>query len=192
VGIFYLRSSAADELWKINLWSLAFGFIAISGVLGAITHGLYLSDTCHQRVWQLLNLALGLSISLFVVGVVYDIWGLETARKILPFILMMGIGFYLITRIVPGLFLIFIVYEALALIFACGSYIGLALQAQSNGSLMMAAGVLVSIIAAGLQVNKKISFKLIWQFDHNGVFHLVQMAGLVLLLIGLRVSLAKP
>ena len=52
----------------------------------------------------------------------------------------------------------------------------------------MAAGVLVSIIAAVIQTKKSISLKLIWQFDHNGIYHLVQTVGLILLLIGLQCS----
>jgi hypothetical protein len=189
-GICYLRYPASQELWKVNLWSAAFGFIAISGGLGAIAHGVCLPEIHHQRIWQLLNLALGLSVSLFVVGVVYDIRGVEAARRVLPLMLLLGVSFYLVTRLVPGTFFIFIVYEAVALFFACGSYLVLALQSQLNGSLVIAAGVFTCIVAACFQVNKKLSFKLIWQFDHNGIFHLLQIVGLVLLVVGLRLSIA--
>jgi hypothetical protein len=53
----------------------------------------------------------------------------------------------------------------------------------------MAAGILVSILAAGIQAKKSICLTLIWQFDHNGIYHIVQMLGLILLLVGLRRSL---
>jgi hypothetical protein len=53
----------------------------------------------------------------------------------------------------------------------------------------MAIGILVSIIAAGIQANKSVAMTVIWRFDHNGIYHLVQSAGLVLLVMGLRWSL---
>ena len=53
----------------------------------------------------------------------------------------------------------------------------------------MAAGILVSIIAAGIQANKSVIVTFIWRFDHNGIYHLVQVVGLMLLLMGLRWSI---
>jgi hypothetical protein len=53
----------------------------------------------------------------------------------------------------------------------------------------MAAGVFLSIVAAAIQAKQSTSIRVIWEFDHNGIFHLVQMAGLVLLLAGLRAGL---
>jgi len=53
----------------------------------------------------------------------------------------------------------------------------------------MAAGILVSIIAAGIQANKSVIVTFIWRFDHNGIYHLVQIVGLLLLFAGLRKSL---
>jgi len=188
-GVCYLQWSGSEEIWKINIWSLAFGGIAGSGFLGSIAHGLRLSATVHQRVWQWLNLALGLAVALFVVGVVYDAWGVATARKVLPAMLLTGAGFYLITWMIPGAFVVFIIYEALALFFAGGAYTWLALGARMNGSLLLALGIFVRIIAAGLQTQKSISVKLIWELDHNGLFHIVQIAGLILMMMGLRRSL---
>ncbi len=53
---------------------------------------------------------------------------------------------------------------------------------------LMATGIFFSIIAAGIQANKSIFLTFIWQFDHNGIYHMVQVAGLMLLLMGLRWS----
>ena len=105
--------------------------------------------------------------------------------------LLTGLGFYLATSIYPGIFLVFVVYEGLALIFALGAYIFLSVRGELEGAGLMAAGILVSIIAAAIQAKKSICIRLIWQFDHNGIYHLVQVAGLVLLLIGLRWSVLK-
>ena len=44
----------------------------------------------------------------------------------------------------------------------------------------------VNILAAAVQAEGALGFTLIWTFDHNGVFHLVQMVGLGLLVWGLK------
>jgi hypothetical protein len=56
----------------------------------------------------------------------------------------------------------------------------------------MAAGVLTTIIAAGIQSSGSWSVHLVWQFDQNGSYHLVQMPGLLLLAAGVQASLPAP
>lgn len=179
----------SGELWKISIWSAAIGSIGLAAALGAVAHGLILSRALHRCSWLVLNMALSLAVSLFVVGVVYDLWGFEVSLTTLPILLIAGLGFYLTTLIYPGIFFLFIVYEVVALIFALGAYIFLTIQKDLPGAYLMAAGILVSIIAAGIQANKSVSLTFIWRFDHNGIYHLVQVAGLMLLLIGLRWSI---
>jgi hypothetical protein len=52
----------------------------------------------------------------------------------------------------------------------------------------MAAGVALSLAAAAVQVSP-LSLRLGVRFDHNGLFHLIQIAGVVLLAAGVRQSL---
>jgi hypothetical protein len=49
----------------------------------------------------------------------------------------------------------------------------------------MAGGVMISLVAGGLQARKSIVFTLIWKFDHNGIYHIVQAVGLLFLITGL-------
>ena len=179
----------SGELWKISIWSAAIGSIGLAAALGAVAHGLILSRTLHHFSWLVLNLALSLAISLFVVGVVYDLWGFEVSLKTLPILLITGLGFYLTTLFYPGIFFLFIVYEGVALVFALAAYIYLTIQQDLPGAYLMAAGILASIIAAGTQANKSVVVTFIWRFDHNGIYHLVQVVGLLLLFAGLRKSL---
>lgn len=178
----------SGELWKINIWSAAIGLIGLAAALGAVAHGLVLSRTFHRRIWLALNMALSLAVSLFVVGVVYDLWGFEVSLTTLPILLTAGLGFYLATLIYPGAFFLFIVYEVVALVSALGAYIFIAIHKDLSGAWLMATGILASIIAAGFQANKSVFLTFIWQFDHNGIYHLVQVVGLIFLLMGLRWS----
>jgi hypothetical protein len=59
------------------------------------------------------------------------------------------------------------VYEVVALIFALGAYIFIAIQKGLPGAWLMATGIFVSIIAAGIQANKSVFLTFIWRFDHN-------------------------
>ena len=133
-------------------------------------------------------MALSLAVSLFVAGVVYDLWGFEFSLTTLPILLIAGIGFYLATLMYPGVFFLFIVYEAVALVFALGAYIFLTIHKDLPGACLMAAGIFVSIVAAGIQAKKSVILTFIWRFDHNGIYHLVQVIGIMLLLLGLRRS----
>jgi hypothetical protein len=150
-----------------------------------VAHGLVLLTTLQNRIWLALNMALALAVSLFVVGVVYDLWDYEASLKALPLMLIAGLGFYLATLFYPGTFFLFIVYETLPLLFAFCVYMFLMVTGEP-GAGFMASGVLLSIVAAGLQARKSIVFKLIWKFDHNGIYHIVQTIGLLFLFAGLR------
>ena len=180
----------SSAMWKIIIWSAAFGMIGLAAALGAVAHGLVISRTIHDRIWQLLNMALALAVSLFVAGVIYDLWGLAACLKALPVVLIAGLGFFGATLLYPGIFFIFIVYEGLALIFSLSAYIYLTLRGDPAGAAFMAAGILISILAAGIQANKSISVTVIWEFDHNGIYHIVQAIGLLLLVYGIRISTA--
>ena len=177
----------ADGPWRIHIWSTAIGLIGLAAALGAVAHGMLFKAIIHNRIWRVLNLALALAVSLFVVGVITDLFSFELAGTAFPYMLATGLGFYLTTLLFPGIFFVFIVYEGLALLFSLGAYLFLSATGEPGAGLM-ACGVLLSIAAAGLQARKSILITLIWTFDYNGIYHVVQTVGLVLLVAGLWIS----
>jgi hypothetical protein len=148
-----------------------------------------MSQQLNRALWMPLNLALGLAVGLFVVGVVYDQWGLATAQRMLPILIGVGVAFFLITVFVPGNFLVFILYEAVAMLFALAVYVLIAAQGQLPGAWWMAVGVGITILAAVIQALGKTRITVIWEFDHNGVFHLAQIVGVLVLTVGLYTAL---
>lgn len=175
--------------FKPAVWSWAFGLLAFSSFLGAAAHGLEMSRKTNDRLWQPLNLGLGLALGLFVVGALFDLSGEDAARSALPFMLAAGFIFFLVTVFVPGSFLTFIAYEAVAMLFSSVVYGYLAVNGKLPGAGWMLAGVLVTILAAVVQVIGKAGKPMIWYFDNNGVFHWIQMAGLILIAVGLNAAL---
>ena len=185
-GVLLLQWSPVNTsaLWRINIWSAAIGLIGLAAALGAVAHGLLLTKSLHNRLWLVLNMALALAVSLFIIGVINDLWSYEASRKALPFMLFVGLGFYLTTLIYPEVFFLFIAYEGLALALAFCAYLFLTLSGRP-GAELMASGVALSMVAAGLQSRKSIFLNLIWKFDHNGIYHIVQTIGLFFLIAGL-------
>jgi hypothetical protein len=183
-----LRRQRQRDPWKVDLWSATFAALASAGALGALAHGFTMSPRTNARLWRPLNLLLGLTVALFVVGAIRDYAGPAAGQRALRPALGVGLLFFLITQVVPGSFTVFIVYEALAMLTALALYSRLALNGKLEGAQLMVAAILISIIAAGVQASP-ISARLIWEFDHNGLFHLIQMAGLPLLVRGLKAGL---
>jgi hypothetical protein len=176
---------------KGRIWSATLGLLAVAAALGAIAHGFQMSARTNELLWMPLNLVLGVTVALFVVGAVYDLLSFSLPRLLVPILLAVGVTFFVVTVLIPGSFLVFVIYEAIAMLFALVVYIVLAARQTLRGAAMMAVGVLVSIVAVAVQATGAVRFTLIWEFDHNGAFHLIQLVGLVLLLIGLRADLVS-
>ncbi len=129
-------------------------------------------------------------MALFVVGAVGDWRGDAAARRVLAPMLALAIVFYGVTRLTGGSFLAFVVYEGAALLFSLGVYASLAASGRRSGAAVMAAALILSLAAGAVQATVRGSVRLVWEFDHNGLFHLVQLAGLALMVAALRRLLA--
>ncbi len=189
-AILVLRRTTPPSLGR-SVWQAALGALALASVLGAAAHGLELPSATRELLWQPLYLALGVTMALFVVGAVRDWRGDTAARRVLLPMLALAVVFYGITRLTGGDFLAFVVYEAAALLFSLGVYLRLVVASGRTGAAPMAAALAVSLAAGVVQASDIGTVRLVWDFDHNGVFHVVQLVGLALLLAGLRRRLAS-
>lgn len=189
VCVVLLRQWRERDRWKVGVWSWVLGLLALAALLGAAVHGFVLSQRIQALLWHPLFLALGLVVALFVVAAVYDWRGRDAARRILPIMLVVALLFYAITRLASGTFLVFVLYEAVAMLFALTIYVSLAVRRSLAGAGWIAAGIGLNIVAAAIQASGAVSITIIWPFDHNGVFHLVQIVAIVLLMRGLVRSL---
>ncbi len=180
-------SKNPEEAQRILVWKWAFGFLFLAATLGFVAHGFEMSDRVKDLLWEPLYLSLGWTVSLFVVGVLIDARH-KVATWVIWGMLALGFVFYGLTKIAPGGFLVFILYEGVAMLFALGAYIALWLKKKQPYMLWMIFGIAVTIGAAVIQASGPWEIRLIWLFDHNGIFHLVQMVGVVLLVLGLLPS----
>lgn len=170
-----------------TIWMSVFALMAIASLLGAAAHGFDLSSRVRTALWQPLYLSLGLIIALLIVAGIHDWRGETAARTLLPWAVAAGAGFYAVTYALGGAFAIFIVFEAVAMIFVCGLYL-LLWSRGAPGSALITAGVGLSIAAAAVQATT-MSVRVVVPFDHNGLFHLVQLVATSVLAAGVRASL---
>ena len=187
--IVYLQQYRKADGWKVGIWTWVLATLAAAALLGAVVHGFELSDGTREFLWRPLFFMLGLLVGLFVVAASYDWLGEQSARRVLAVMIPIAMGFFAITQLLSGAFLVFVVYEALAMLVALGIYVSLAVRRRLPGARLMAFAILLNIVAAGIQASGSVRFTLLWPFDHNGVFHIVQLIAVVVLMLGLRQSL---
>jgi hypothetical protein len=191
VGIRHLSRALAAS-WLRNIWLAALAAFGMAALLGAAAHGLALGIDTLDLLWQPLYLLLGTAVALFVVGAAGDGWGLHAGRRMLPPMLLLAALFYLATRYADGDFTVFVGFEAAGLLFALMVYIWLAVARRRAGATHVAAGLLLSLAGGALQALPSASARLLWEFDHNGLYHLVQLPGVVILVKGLGRTLQTP
>lgn len=185
----YLRRRRAAQPWKVGLWVWLLALLALASVLGAVAHGLDLAESVREALWHPLFLALGLVVALFVVASIHDRFGSPAARRALLPLLGIGVAFYAVTRVFTGTFLVFVLYEALAMVVALALYQSVAVRTRTRWSRLMVVGIALNIAAAGIQAGGSARLNLGVPLDHNGIFHLVQMVAVVVLAAGVAGSL---
>jgi hypothetical protein len=188
-GIVWLRG-ATPPSYRRRLWTWGLALFAIAGAIGAFVHGFELEPGTRELIWQPLYLTLGSALAFFSAGAIGDWRGDAAARRALVPLLALVAAFYLLTRLSGGKFLVFVIFEALALFFALVVYARLAFQHRRGAGLVLT-GLLLSL-AGGAQQASTLSLRVVWEFNHNGLYHLVQLAGVLFLLAGLRGTLSVP
>jgi hypothetical protein len=174
--------------WKRAVWVAVFGLLSCGSWLGAVAHGLQWSDPARAALWRPLYLSLGLAVALMFVGAIYDWRGAAAARGLLPWALGVGVLFFALTQLLGGAFVLFILYEGVATGVALGIYMSLVVAGTLPGAGAIAIGIGLSLIAAAIQASP-LRVRVIVRFDHNALFHVVQIAGVMVLASGLRTSL---
>ena len=179
----------SHDLWKAKLWASAFAMLFLASGLGSVAHGLHMPTETKRLLWHPLNLALGLMVALIAVGAIRDGWGERFSRRILPGMLAVGFSFFGVTVVWANTFRAFVVYEMLALFLVVGIYSLSAVRERTSGSILMTAGALLTIAAAAIQATWTSNVHCVWTFDHNGIFHLVQLVAVVCLVTGVTAEM---
>mgnify|MGYP001241963665 CR=1 FL=1 len=184
----WLWSTPTAAAWKRGLWVSAFALLSSGAWIGAVLHGLQLPAATIAAAWRGLYLSLGWAVALFLVAATCDWKGEREARALLPWALAIGVLLVGATERLGRSFLVFAVYEAVSTAMALAIYGTLAVSGLRPGAILIAAGIVLSLVAAAVQVSS-LSLRIVVRFDHNGLFHLVQTVAVVIIAVGVRISL---
>jgi hypothetical protein len=169
---------------RLRPWRIAFVLFAIGALLGAVGHGLRIPERFELVVWGPMYLALALAVAGFLIGVIHDA---APARlpALRPPVIGLGLVCFVVALIFPDLFLVFLIWQAFGLLVALAAYAWLWRGGRLAGAGWITLGLAISVLAAAIQGTGTASFTLIWPFDHNGIFHLVQVPGILAIAHGL-------
>jgi hypothetical protein len=183
-------------LWRVTmrsgtrtLWLLGLAAFAAAALLGAALHGVTWLPGTRTLLWQPLYLLLGTALACFVAGAIADWRGYPAGRRALPFLLVLALGFYGATRLASGAYLVFVLFQAAALLFALWIYGKITLGERRPGAGLIFSGLLLTLAGGVVQAMEGASITLIWRFDHNGLYHLIQLCGVLCIVAGLRHTL---
>lgn len=179
------------RLWKegkqlgdraISSWSLVFLFSAVAAFFGGTAHGFpeRLGFAGHALVWKVTVQAVGIASLSFLVATIFVAFRGRTRQALLVIALFKWLA-YAIWMTEHNAFR-YVVYDYLpSLLFAGAVHGWLWLrQGRSSGRAIML-GVLVSLGAAAIQVAGLAPHP---QFNHNDLYHVVQMVAFYLLYRG--------
>ena len=178
------RKTVARPMWT-HVWTWLFALLSIASLIGAAAHGLEMAASIETAIWSPAYLALGLTMALFVIAAITMSSGHEKSRRFLLPAVMVAFTFFTISQVWSDSFLLFVIYECIAMLLSLTLYSMCFWQRRAAGSGLLAAGVLVGILAAVIDTQKTLHMTLIWEFNNHGLFHLVQMISLLLLTIGI-------
>jgi hypothetical protein len=188
--VVFLRRGEIFDSWRVALWGWVFRLMAFSSLLGALLHAFAMPGLLQIALWRMLYLTLGILVALFMIAAVYDLRGLLLTARLIPCGILAGFAFLALTELTNHLFIVFVAYEETAMAFAMAIYFYLAIARKPKGALLVAIAILVNMAAGAVQASGlAISGPL--PLDHNGLFHLLQMAGAALLGIGVKKGMPK-
>jgi len=166
-------------------WAAAFVFIGLGALLGGISHGFapYLDTSAQAFVWKATVYALGLSSFSALAGTIAGTPLHILVAGFLQLVNVAALGFY-------GWWMIdhddfrFVIYHYAPSMLLVALLQLLALAAERAPSApWIIGGVIVTFAGAAIQQS---GFGLHVHFNHNDIFHLVQIVGLVLFYRGVR------
>ena len=176
--------SVAAGWWLASLLALAAAALG-----GAAYHGVVLTDALAATLWRVTTLALAATVTTFALGVLVDWRGPNAARRALPLLVALVVAATVAGELSGGSFLPTVLLEGAVMLPTLAICLYRSATQRQRGPAALAVGLVVTLVAALLQSLGIGAFSLVWPFDHNGLFHLIQLVGLTPLVIGMHWSL---
>lgn len=166
-------------------WSAALSACAIAAFAGGTYHGFlpWMDVNLAAALWRLTLLAIGWAAYAAVVATCRV--HLSKHQSTVIWIARLQFGIYVLAAIATGEFIVAIIDYSLAFIFVLVVHFWAWRSRQDRAGLTVVGGVLVTFLAAGIQAAGIAPHE---AFNHNDLYHVVQMAGTALLYRGALTS----
>ncbi|RMF09895.1 MAG: hypothetical protein D6762_02620 [Candidatus Neomarinimicrobiota bacterium] len=178
---FVYRATLQNTTWH---WIRVFWFLALGSFLGAVSHGLgpYFSPALRDGIWKATTLSIGLVSCFFLLAGGYTVFNYATMQWIrwLP---VLALAAYTVVILRDARFINVVKFYAPSLVLVLLFMIYLYFQGRVAGSGAVALGIGISFLAAGIQVS---GWDLHPSFNHNDVYHVVQILGMYSIYQGAR------
>ena len=165
-------------------WIASLLCLGVAAVLGGLYHG-FDRFSSYTGVYFCISVLM----AALCLAVITDGFGEEIARGFRWPVAGLALAFFLVARTYPTRILAFAALLAVFLVLALILYLHLMVTRALPGAGFLAAGIATLLIGAAMMLGN-VGFTLIWTFDRNAVYHLVQMVGSLFFYFGLisRVS----
>lgn len=169
-------------------WAAAFAWVGVAAALGGTCHGfvLWLGNIWNVRLWRVMVYALSFASVSMLIGTLYSCIPAKRRRFWLLVTLVKGIAIWTILLQIPQFSLAAADYaSAMAIVLALQTRVLSTASSQTalRAAVWMIAGILVSGLAIGILGS---GLTLSAAFNHNDLYHLVQLGGLGLLYQGAK------
>jgi len=163
-------------------WIRAFWMLGLGAFLGAVSHGWgpYMPELAQSWIWKVTTISIGFVSFFIIMSTLHVLFPFKTVQLVraIPVIFL---GIYLIQITRNPEFINVIKFYAPAMIFTLIAMAVLYFTKGASGSNFIIAGILISFLAAGIQVS---GFSLHKHFNHNDIYHVIQMIGMIFLYRG--------
>lgn len=168
---------------SLPFWTVALILLGVAAILGGFAHGM-----SRPVLFLAIYPCLALIMAMFVMAALTDIFGVELAQRARWPVGILVLAFALIVWRFPKYIQISAVLEAVIMVLALIFYLRMALNHSLPGSGHIAAGIVITIVAVVLLL-RDTQLKIVYTFDRNGIYHLVQMVGVLFFYLGLSLRM---
>lgn len=181
LGLRLWEVAGRERQTSVRLWSLSFFTVTVAALAGGTSHGFagVLSPLAHTILWKVTVWSIGLTAALLLAAVA---WSSLRGRSRAVLVAMAVIQFviyalwmlrhddfiYVIADYLPAVLIVLVLQLA-------------DWRRGTPGAGMLAAGILTTLAGAAIQAS---GFTIHRHFNHNDLYHVVQMAATVMLYRG--------
>ena len=173
-----------------RLWGAGLFFVGLGALLGGVMHGFaaYLGDTGNLIVWKSTVYAIGLSLVFVVAGTISGTPMKAATAKSLRLLNLIVFVLYAAWMIRHDDFLYVIYYYGPTMLVVAAIHGWAHVRHRSNGAIGIVSGVVVTLLGAAVQQS---GISIHAHFNHNDLFHIIQILGLVLFFKGVSALRAE-